>query len=330
MRWHCLLRSVVVLIGAAAVGYDSTVPAHAADPAAVRPQPTDAELLLPPKDEVAALVNDVPILRSEVDNIACVQIAALRPSVLDEAYKREVKTIQTAALERLIDRQVLFQDAEAKLKMVHKENLLLEIQKEAADQVSQRLNKLREKYPTDEEMNAFLRPMHTNLEELNRVQYHMLLAQEYLRGNVMPDIKIDPQEISDYYKAHPDEFRRVDSVEWQDIFIDAAKYPDRKAAYRTANEVASQSLAISSDDFVKLWEKYSNGLANGRKAAGFGTHREDIAPREAAAVLFEMPEGYVGPILEVPAGFHIIRLVKRTRTVPSRLTRKRRKQSRRS
>jgi parvulin-like peptidyl-prolyl isomerase len=326
MRWQRLLRSAAALIGAVVGWNPAPLTAQPLPPLGVRQQKTDAKPIVaakseipatPPRDTqvviaVVALVNNEPILNTDLNTIILPQLATLRMPPTDEGYKAKVKEIKSAALELLIERHLLVKDAETKLKLSKKESLLAELKQEAADQVTQRLKKLRDQYPSEEAMNEFLRRSGTSLAELKTNQYHLLLAQEYLRSNVMHDIDLGYREIYEYYQGHPEEFRRTDSVQWQDIFIDAAKYPNREAAYREADDLVTQARANGGDDFVKLCEKYDNGLAKTRKGAGLGTRREDISPPEAAAVLFQMRDGDIGPIVTVRDGFHVIRLVKRT------------------
>jgi parvulin-like peptidyl-prolyl isomerase len=338
MQWQRLLSSAAAVVGAAAAGCESAPALRAADmgvpptalvqpagpPAAARMQKDDAPpvtrtslapALAPGRAgaSVRALVEGVPIMDGEVNEAAITQLAGIQaPS--PEEFQAEVKKVKAAVLEQLIDRELLVQDATHKLRMAKKDDVLKQVEKEADEQFNLRIKKLRTNFKGDDEFNAFLKARGTTLEEQKRINRRIVLAQQYLQSNIMHavDHRCGHQEIYDYYKAHPEEFQRGDSVQWQDIFIDAAKYANRQEAYRVAEDLASRARSGGADEFVKLCEQYDNGLAKTKKGAGLGTRREDITPPEAAAVLFELPDGDVGPIVTVPAGFHVIRLVKRT------------------
>jgi parvulin-like peptidyl-prolyl isomerase len=326
MQWQRLLSSAAVVVGAAAVGCDSAPSLHAADPpAAARMQKADASPVTRtsldaaptpgrPGASVRALVNGVPIMDGEVLEASMSQLAAIHATT-EEEFQAEIKKIKAAVLEQLIEREVLVQDAKYKLEKANKTDVLKKVEQEADEQFNLRIKKLRGTFKSDEEFNAFLKARGTGLEEQKRINRRVVLAQQYMQSNIMRyvDHRCGHQEVHDYYKAHPEEFQRTDSVQWQDIFLDAAQYPNRQEAFQLAEELAARAKAGDADDFRKLCEKYDNGLAKTKKGAGLGTRREDVSPPEAAAALFEMQDGDVGPIVTVPAGFHVIRLVKRTR-----------------
>ncbi len=335
MQWQRLLRSAAAVVGAAAFGCDSAPVLHAADngpptaavqPAGARAQKADAEPHVVTRTSaestaqpgkvvttVRALVEGVPIMDSEVMEAAISQLATINAPNQEE-FNAEVKKVKAAVLEQLIERELLVQEAKARLHKAGKDDVIKKVEAEADQQFNQRIKKLRANFKSDDEFNAFLKARNTNLDEQKRINRRVTLAQQFLQSNVMGkvDDRCGHQELYDYYKAHPEEFQRADSVQWQDIFIDAAKYPDRQAAYRQAEDLVGRARAGDGNDFVRLCEQYDNGLAKTKKGAGLGTRREDITPPEAAAVLFEMRDGDVGPIVTVPAGFHVIRLVKRT------------------
>src|SRR5262249_34563520 len=69
--------------------------------------------------------------------------------------------------------------------------------------------------------------------------------------------------------------------------------------------------AKSGADFVALCKANDDGDSTLRNGAGIGRKRGAIQPVEIEPYLFRMPEGEVGPVVEVGNSFHVIRLVKR-------------------
>jgi parvulin-like peptidyl-prolyl isomerase len=340
MRWQRLLRSAAAVVGAAAVGCESTPALHSAefgvppavlvqsapDPGGARMQKSDgAERTITPTGlrraaepapagqlvtQIRAVVNGAPIFDDEVREAGLAQRAAIRGLSGDE-YKREEKKINVAILEQLIERELLVRDATTKLKKTHQEKVLDKINEEADGQFQRWVAESLKKFKSEDEFKAYLKAMGTSYDGQKRLRERMLLAEEYLRSNILHAVEraSGHMECLDYYKTHPEEFMRPDSVEWQDIFIDAAKYPSREAAARAAETVAAQAKA--GGDFLRLCQEHDNGLAKTKKGAGIGTRREDVSPPEAAAVLFGLRDGQVGPVVPVREGFHVVRLVKR-------------------
>jgi parvulin-like peptidyl-prolyl isomerase len=136
------------------------------------------------------------------------------------------------------------------------------------------------------------------------------MFREYVRSRNFPQVEryTSHQEIVTYYHDHPSEFQAVDNVKWQDIFIDASRYRSRDEARNFADQVAARARA--GDDFNQLL-KFDNGDSSYRNGEGFGQRRGEIKPIEAEPILFNLKDGEVGPIIEMPTGFHVIRLVKR-------------------
>jgi parvulin-like peptidyl-prolyl isomerase len=130
-----------------------------------------------------------------------------------------------------------------------------------------------------------------------------------MKGMIFPrvDRATGHQEIVEYYRDHPSEFQQVDSVKWHDIFVDAARYRSREEARAVADQLASR--ARSGEDVIQL-VKYDNGDASYRNGEGLGQKRGEIKPVEAEAILFAMREGE-SRVLELPNGYHVVRLVKR-------------------
>jgi len=100
-----------------------------------------------------------------------------------------------------------------------------------------------------------------------------------------------------------------DSVDWQDIFIDAGRHASPAAAREFAESLVQR--VRQGEDFAKLSSEFDNGESGRfRKGAGQGHKRGEIFPPEAEPLLFDMHEGDM-KIVECPHGFHVIRLVKR-------------------
>jgi parvulin-like peptidyl-prolyl isomerase len=339
MQWQRLLRSAAAVVGAAAVGCDSAPSLRAADPPAAVAQPAAARLQKPDAGgktvtqtslstttdtlhggrlvaSARAIVNGAPILDDEITEAALGPLATINPA--SPTYDSDVKKIKAAALEQLIERELLIKEATTKLTKAGKKDVLEKVYEEADGQFERWVKQARSGFPSDEAFKKYLLEKGTSFEGQKRLRRRIFLADQYLHSNVMRyvDRGTGHREVYDYYLAHPEEFQRTDNVQWQDIFIDAGdqkKYATRADAQRKAQELQTQAKSGGTEDFVHLCHQYDDGLAKTKKgAAGIGTRREDISPPEAATVLFQLSDGQVGPIVGVPAGFHVLRVVKRT------------------
>ncbi|MHB1423262.1 MAG: peptidylprolyl isomerase [Gemmataceae bacterium] len=263
---------------------------------------------------IRAVVNGELILDEEL-SLAC----QMNPTILQQLYaartQEERQQIQKQALEDLINREVMLQDAIAKLKRGGKqgEAYLRVIEKAADEEFDKRILKptLKEKHMNGrQELAAHMREKGMSLEVMRRWWERNYMAQQYLMSKVEQHInRIGHTEISEYYNSHRDEYTQPDSVVWQEIFIDATRHASRVDARQFAESLVQR--VRQGEDFVQLSAEFDNGASGRfRKGEGQGHKRGEIFPREAEPLLLQMHEGDLD-IVERPRGFHIIRLVKR-------------------
>src|SRR5262249_24100521 len=98
-------------------------------------------------------------------------------------------------------------------------------------------------------------------------------------------------------------------VKWQNLFIAVGpKHPTLADARCFAEDVVARWR--NGEDLDQLLE-FDDGTARANKGEGIGETHEDIRPRELEPFLFAMRDGEFGPLVELPTGVHIFRLVKR-------------------
>jgi parvulin-like peptidyl-prolyl isomerase len=259
--------------------------------------------------QIRAHVNGVAILDDEIRN-AC--YPALIPTLNLPEPDRTIQQneIFRRELQQIIDRELLLQDAFARLSKTGTQYLdkLKAAASKEFDKVVRGL-KTRSGCKTDEELKEFLRSQGQSLEGIRRQVERNFMAREYVRSRIFPTVdRIGRQQIIEYFQDHAGEFQVEDSVEWQDIFIDASKYSNRNEARRLAEQLTERARA--GQDFLQL-AKFDNGSSSYQNAEGLGHRHGEINPPEAEPILFQLHDGEVGPLVEMPTGYHIIRLVKR-------------------
>jgi peptidyl-prolyl cis-trans isomerase SurA len=270
-------------------------------------QPDPAQVAV----RVRAQVNGVAILDSEVKEACYPQLLATQSLPEPERSARRAEIFRQQ-LEQIIDREVILQDLYQRLA---KQKRVLEKLDEAADkEFDKRLKTIKEhnkNIKTDEDLKKAFTSMNLSIDGFRRQVKRDFMAREYMRNLVFPtvDSGIGLPQIREYYMQHPEEFKQDDRVEWQDIFVDQSKYASREEARRTAQYVAK--LASSGQDFLKLSAQYDKENSGFGKAEGLGQKRGEIRPTECEAYLFQLKPGEVGPVIELPTGFHVFRLVKR-------------------
>ena len=256
---------------------------------------------------IAAVVNGEAILMEDVEAAAAQALAGAGT----EARRAEVLK---DALTQVIDREVVLQDAFARLSKGPGAKFLDKLKDVARQEFEKQWMQrfMRANHITsEEELKTFLRAHDMSFESFRRQWERNFLAMEYMRQRIDSSLnRIGHEQIVEYYERHPEEFKVEDAVQWQDLFIAAGQHPTREDARKLAAVLAER--VRRGEDFARLANEFDNGDAKFRGAEGQGSKRGAVRPPEAEAVLFQLRDGQVGPLIELPTGFHVIRLVKRT------------------
>ena len=263
------------------------------------------------RPRIGATVNKVAILNEEVLAAAYQGLVAARDLPEPDRTQRRAE-IWNQTLNQLVEREVVLQDAFAKLEKAGGKSNLKKLTGEASDQFEKTVLRTWMKASgskTEDDFRDFLKGQGVSLDMLRRQWERNFMAMEYLHSRVHPYMeRVTPQQIRNYYEKHPDDFQRPDSVQWQDLFVEAERYPNRDEARHFAEQLAER--ARGGEDFAKLAEQYDNGDSSFRKGEGIGAKRGEIKPPEAETTLFQMKDGEVA-VVELEKGFHVVRVVKR-------------------
>jgi parvulin-like peptidyl-prolyl isomerase len=258
---------------------------------------------------IRASVNGAAILDDEVrDAAAPLLYETLSLSEPERSAKQ--KEILDKVINRLVERELILQEAFTLLGK--KEQFLAKIKGAAAKEFDKSVRAMKKRYnlKNDEELKAALQSQGLSLAGIRRQVEREFIATTYMQNRIFTSLdRVTPEQILTYYQQHPSEFEVPDSVKWQDIFIDAGRFPDRAVARQFAEDVAAKARA--GEDFQKLALKYDNGDSSYRNGEGLGQRRGEIKPPEAEPVLFNLKDGQVGPLVELGNGYHVVRLVKR-------------------
>jgi peptidyl-prolyl cis-trans isomerase SurA len=291
------------------------------------PQAPPADLVTGlPAARVGALVNKQAILNEEVLAAAYQGLMAARDLPEPERSQRRAE-VWNQALNQLIEREVVLQDAFAKLEKAGGKKNLEKLKEEASSQFDKTVLRNWMKagnFKTEDEFRDYVKGQGISLDMLRRQWERNFMAMEYLRSMVHSYIdEIGPRQLLDYYDKHPEEFHRPDSVQWQDLFVASDNYRSPADARRLAEQLAER--ARGGEDFAKLAEQYDNGDSRFRKGEGIGSKRGEIKPPEAENILFQLKEGETA-VVELEKGFHVVRVVKREYEGPTPFDEKAQKQ----
>jgi peptidyl-prolyl cis-trans isomerase SurA len=280
-------------------------------PIVTLPPPTlaDGEIVV----KVIAYVNNVPIFDSELREKLMPRLRELE-GLSDSERERKLKQIRQEELEKLIEREVVLDVAYARLKQMPAK-ILEDLQKEATREFERRIKQMKEEYKikTEEQLNDFFAQMGMTVAGFRRSMEREFIAVEFMRNLIFPKLQHIPlSELHSYYVAHPEEFTIPDRVKWLDIFIDASRFPSRTAARQFAEQTL-ESLRRGADFVRTANELRQAGYNPLLGPEGVGEKPGEIRPAELQTAVFALDANQIGGPVEVPGGFHLIKVIERTR-----------------
>ncbi|MDD3802458.1 MAG: peptidylprolyl isomerase [Desulfuromonas thiophila] len=242
--------------------------------------------------EKTIVVNNRPI--SHFDFINAVQSYAmeLHRKTADQLDADEREQIQELAVERLIARELIFQQALA--------------QGQIADDtaVQQQIDSIRANFPSEEEFYATLAKA-----GIDRMAYFRMIRQD-LTVNQATDAKLaeaappDEAQIAAFYQAHPEKMRKSPMVRASHILIRTTPETASEAQQQIA---ALRQQALDGASFADLAREHSAcpSAAQGGDLGLFGKGKMVKSFEEAA---FALKPGEISPVVETPFGLHLIRV----------------------
>ncbi|MFQ6068985.1 MAG: peptidyl-prolyl cis-trans isomerase [Candidatus Aminicenantales bacterium] len=131
--------------------------------------------------------------------------------------------------------------------------------------------------------------------------FDKLMVEKY-SSQLVKNIKIEDEEISDYYDAHKKDFLQSERVKVSQILLST----EDKAV-----EILGRLKGKSEDEFRKVAREESIGPEAG-KGGEMGWFEMGQLPYEMEKVVFSLGEGELSQVVESPYGFHIFRLDRRS------------------
>ncbi len=248
-------------------------------------------------EEIVAKVNDDIITRSDLQEAEQDILAELYRQYTGKDLDEHVKTAKASLLLTLIDRKILLHRAQRLFDMDKMGDNLLASFKEDR------------KIKTDEELRKMLDQEHMTLAELKKKLIEWTAPDQVLGYEVKDRVVVSDKEVDAYYAAHQDEAKVPAVATLREIVLLAD--PDKKESRRAEAEKVRERAAAPGADFEAIAREVSDagtrssgGLISEVKRGELATQLENL--------VFSVPPGEVSPVLEMPYGFHIIKVESRT------------------
>ncbi len=248
-------------------------------------------------EKIAALVGDDLILQSEVEDRAAPLMSDV--DAITNPAEREARTnaIRREVLERLIDDDLLAQQAtELKLTVSN-------------DEIDRAIEQIKHDYGlNDSQLRDELRKQGLTMPVYRQNTKREILKYRVLNIAVGSKINVGDSEVQSYYDRHMKSANV--QVRASHIFITIPDDADN-ATVLEREKLAKSLLARAQhgEDFAKLAREYSEDTGTRAEGGDLGFIGRDILPKPLEELLFSMNVGDIRGPVRADRGFHIIKLV---------------------
>ncbi|MBN2575827.1 MAG: peptidylprolyl isomerase [Deltaproteobacteria bacterium] len=253
-------------------------------------------------ESLAALVGDDIILQSEVEERALPLLAEIASIANPTEREARANAIRREVLERLVQDQLLAQQAtELKLTV-------------SSDEIDRAIEQIKRDYGlSDAQLKDELRK-----QGLTVAAYRLNTKREILKYRVLniavgSKINVGDSEVRSYYDRH----MRSANVQVRASHIFVAIPEDADNATVVEREKLAKALLVRAqegEDFAKLAREYSEDAGTRNDGGDLGFIGRDILPKPLEELVFSMHLGEIRGPVRADRGFHVIKLVdKRTK-----------------
>jgi len=245
-------------------------------------------------DAKVAVVNGTVINQDDFNkelNIAQQRLAKMGQSLNDS----QLKTLKTEVLERLIDRELLYQES-------RKNGINID---EA--EINEQLSTLKKSFPNEDEFKKALQKMDFSEPYLKTQIKRDLTIKKFIDKKFFEKVVVSEDETKGYYDSHPNAFKQTEQVKASHILIKVDPQADesKKAeAHRKIEEI--QKKIQKGEDFSTLAKEFSQCPSSAQGGdLGYFERGQMVKPFDEAA--FALAPGEISGIVETKFGYHIIK-----------------------
>src|SRR6266404_5841173 len=247
-------------------------------------------------DGVAAVVNGEVITYSQVRQVVAPREKLLRAQFTGDELIKKVKEARQAALQDLIDRQLIIQ-------AFRKENFQI-----PDHFVEERMHDIvRTDFGGDR--NTFIKTLEAQnftMGEFKKMEMEKMIVQAMRSKNVKLNTIASPAKVEEYYKAHREDFTSKEQIKLRLIMI-PSHASDGNAAAQKAMADEIHGKLVNGAEFDRMAQIYSEDSTRERGGDWGWIERKTLAgPLEKAA--FGLSVGKVSRIVEFGGNYYILKV----------------------
>lgn len=243
-------------------------------------------------NKILAVVNDEVITYQELKDVLLPLYAQYQATYKGKELEEMMAEAERDMLNQLIEDRLILQEA-------RKQNIVVN-----DDEVQEKIGKLKQQFSSPEEFTAVIKQQNINLKKLEELYREQLMIKELINRQVRLRVVVDPQQVTDYYHLHLQDFKDPESVRVSNILVRTRDRLDSEAKVQ-AKEILK--LLKEGADFSQLAQEHSQGpgAADGGDM-GF-VFKGQLLP-EIDQEIFKLNPGQTSDLVKSDLGYHIFRV----------------------
>lgn len=211
--------------------------------------------------------------------------------------ERQLKQLRSLLIENLIEREILYQHAQAKKIQIR------------SQWIEASLSELKEQLGGSAALRAYLSNTGMTQAQLKEWLAKGLTVRRLLRRFPIHSIKVSDAEMQAFYRQHPELFQSSEQVRVRHILASVNDMNDEAQRIQALQRIQTlQTQLENGANFAVLALEYSNCPSRTRAGdLGYLSKDQMITPFAEAA--FELQPDQVSDIVETRFGYHLIKMI---------------------
>jgi peptidyl-prolyl cis-trans isomerase C len=185
-------------------------------------------------------------------------------------------------------------------------------------EIDAQIKMIRDMFPTEEAYTQALATRGLTPDRLRQQERRALEYQKVLQVQVESRVAVQDMDVDNFYQQNIDKFKQGETIHASHIFFpvaQSASAPEKDQARAKATQALKELKA--GGDFAALAKKYSAD-ATAEQGGDLGFFGKEDLPPDFEAVAWGLKNGTTSGVVELGAGFHIIKVHERRapRTAP--------------
>ena len=244
-----------------------------------------AQERLDAKDRIAAIVNDDVITLSELQQEAEAFLSQLNAQYTGEELQRQADQLRYKLLVAMIEQRLQLQQAE---------QMRLTVSDREVDSTVQDMRARRGADPAS-----------TPTASERKAAREQLLLRRVYQQKIRSTVLVREATLREYYDTHPEEFTVAGQVRISQIMLSVNGSGNLEKARLRSDHVLKEIKKGRS--FEELAKDYSDG-PEAKNGGSLGIMKRGSLLPQIEEVVERLAPGDIGPVVESPVGFHIIRV----------------------